>query len=304
MALRITKKSEPITVEQIVATLYGPPGVGKTSMGSTADEALLLDFDGGAYRAANRGDTVQVKSWADVEGISVDDLKGYKTLVVDTAGRALDSLSADIIAKNPKMGRGGALTLQGFGELKAKFIAWTKLIRSFGLDLVLLVHSDEQKSGDEIIERLDAQGGSKNEIYKVSDLMGRIKIEAGKRVLNFNPTDTAFGKNPAGFSKLEVPEYATAPRFLAGVIADTKAKLNKLTAEQQVVARELAQWQEEIAKLEEPQEFNALIPVIADKTSEAGRDNIKRLLMKAALDKGLGFDKKAKQFVAKEEAAA
>jgi hypothetical protein len=202
MTLRITKASDPITVSQIIATIYAPPGVGKTSIGYTAEAPLLLDFDGGAYRAANRGDTVQVKAWADVSGITADDLKPYKTLVLDTAGRALDCLATDIIAGNPKLGRGGALTLQGFGELKARFIAFTKLIRSFGLDLVLLVHSDEQKSGDDIIERLDAQGGSKNEIYKVSDLMGRIKIEAGKRTLNFSPTDTAFGKNPAGFPKL------------------------------------------------------------------------------------------------------
>jgi hypothetical protein len=197
---------------------------------------LLLDFDGGAYRSANRGDTVQVKAWADVSGITADDLKPYKTLVLDTAGRALDCLAADIIAGNPKLGRGGALTLQGFGELKARFIAFTKLIRSFGLDLVLLVHSDEQKNGDDIIERLDAQGGSKNEIYKVSDLMGRIKIEAGKRTLNFSPTDTAFGKNPAGFPKIRCPTSAAEPHFLGKVIADTKAALNKQTAEQKKVA--------------------------------------------------------------------
>lgn len=304
MTLRITKASDPITVAQIIATIYAPPGVGKTSAGYTAEAPLLLDFDGGAYRAANRGDTVQVKAWADVSGISAEDLKPYKTLVLDTAGRALDCLAADIIATNPKMGRGGALTLQGFGELKAKFIAYTKLIRSFGLDLVLLVHSDEQKNGDEVIERLDAQGGSKNEIYKVSDLMGRIKIEAGKRTLNFSPTDTAFGKNPAGFAKFDVPNFASTPHFLGKVIADTKAALNKQTEAQQKVAKELADWNAKFGEAKDLAGYNKLIGEVKESASTDVRDNAGRMLTAAARAKGFTFDKATGKFIKAEKVAA
>lgn len=302
MALRILKSSDPITVEQIVATIYAAPGLGKTSTGYTAEKPLLLDFDNGAYRAANRGDTVQVKSWADVSGITKDDLAPYKTLVMDTAGRALDHLAADIIATNPKMGRGGALTLQGFGELKAKFTAYTKLIRSFGLDIMLLVHADEQKSGDDIIERLDAQGGSKNEIYKVSDLMGRLKIEGGKRVLNFSPTDTAFGKNPADFPKLEVPNFAANPTFFAKVIADTKAALNKQTEAQQKVSKELADWQIKFTEAKDAAGFTKLIGEVKEKATADVRDNAGRLLTKIAREKGFTLDKASHKFVKAEPA--
>lgn len=302
MTLRIIKASDPITVEQIITTLYAPPGVGKTSLGFTADEPLLLDFDNGAYRSGNRRDSVPIKSWADVASISADDLKPYKTLVMDTAGRALDHLAADIIATNPKLGRGGALTLQGYGELKAKFIAYTKLVRSFGLDIVLVVHADEQKNGDDIIERLDMQGGSKNEIYKVSDLMGRLKIESGKRILNFSPTDTAFGKNPAGFAKLEVPNFTTAPKYLAGIIAQAKTALNKMTAEQLAAAKELAEWQTKFQTAATADALNKFMPEVTEKASPAAVDNVKRLLVKVAKEKGFTFDAKAKQFA--ERAAA
>jgi hypothetical protein len=302
--LRITKATDQITVEQIIATIYAPPGVGKTSTGYTAEAALLLDFDGGAYRSKNRGDTVQVKAWADVSGISAEDLKPYKTLVLDTAGRALDCLAADIIATNPKLGRGGALTLQGFGELKARFIAFTKLVRSFGLDLVLLVHSDEQKSGDDIIERLDAQGGSKNEIYKVSDLMGRIKIEAGKRTLNFSPTDTAFGKNPAGFPKIAVPDFSAEPKFLGKVIADTKAALNKQTEAQAKVTKELAEWSAKFAEAKDATTFTDLIGEVKEKASEDVRDNAGRLLTKTARERGFTLDRAAGKFVPQPAQAA
>ena len=134
MALRIIKSSDPIKVERLNVCIYGAPGTGKTSMAFTSDSPLLLDFDNGAHRAANRKDTVRVQQWGDVSDLSADDLADYKTIVVDTAGRALDILTADIIRRNPKAGRGGALTLQGYGTLKAEFVAWLKALNAIGKD--------------------------------------------------------------------------------------------------------------------------------------------------------------------------
>lgn len=298
--LHITKSTDIITVEHLIATIYAAPGLGKTSLAFTAHKPLLLDFDDGVYRSANRGDSVQVRNWSDVANITADDLKPYKTLVLDTAGRALDVLSLDIIRENPKMGRsGGSLTLQGFGLLKDRFKAFTNLIRSFGLDIVMLVHVDEQKAGDELIERLDAQGASKGEIYKQSDLMGRLKIVNSKRTLNFNPTDTAFGKNPAGFAPLEVPNPARDPEFLGRVLDEAKATLNRLTAAQTEAAAELAQWREQFEKLDGADGFNKMIATVATEASDPVRVNAGRLLVKVGRDKGLSFDGKAKQFVVK-----
>lgn len=45
MALRIISANEPMKVDQLVVTIYGQPGVGKTSLGFTAESPLLLDFD-------------------------------------------------------------------------------------------------------------------------------------------------------------------------------------------------------------------------------------------------------------------
>lgn len=303
MTLRILKATEPLEVKQLVACIYAQPGIGKTSLAFTAEAPLLIDFDRGAYRSAFRKDTVQVDSWADVAGISADDLKPYKTLVLDTAGRALDWLTADIIAKNPKMGRGaGALTLPGFGELRSQFVAFTKHIRSIGLDIILIVHSDEQRSGDEVIERLDMQGSSKNEIYKSADLMGRILLRNGKRVLTFNPSDTSFGKNPAALPEFEVPNYAHDATFMARIIADTKNALNKLTEGQQKVAAELADWQAKFGEITDLDAFNAMIATVRKDASADVRENAGRLLTKAARAKGFVFDKKAARF-AQQQAA-
>lgn len=303
MALRILKASDPLEVTQLVACVYAQPGIGKTSLAFTAEAPLLLDFDHGAYRSAFRKDTVQVGSWADVAAISADDLKPYKTLVLDTAGRALDWLTADIIAKNPKMGRGaGSLTLPGFGELRNQFIAFTKHVRSLGLDIIMIVHSDEQRSGDEVIERLDMQGSSKGEIYKSADLMGRLTMRNGKRILTFNPSDTAFGKNPAALPEFEVPHFAQHPAFMAGILADTKAALNKQSVAQQQAASALADWQAKFDELADADAFNGMIETVKTGAPEAIRENVGRMLTKTAKARGLHFDKKAGHFAAQQAA--
>ena len=297
--LRVTKATDPITVERLIVCLYAAPGLGKSTLAFTAESPLLLDFDNGVHRASFRRDAVRIDTWDDVGKISADDLKDYKTVIIDTAGRALDCLTADIIRQNPKLGRaGGALTLQGFGELKSRFISFTRLIRSFGLDIVMLAHCDEQKNGDEMIERIDVQGGSKNEIYKAADVMGRLFIKNGQHFLNFSPSDTAFGKNPGQLGELLVPKPTINSTFLGDVITQVKNSLNKLTADQQAAATLLAEWQIKFDSAETPEALNALFADVRELANGA-KENIGRLWLKTGKAHGWKQDEN-KMFVADE----
>jgi hypothetical protein len=303
MALKITRASDPITVERLNTVLYGPPGLGKSSVAFTAEAPLLLDFDNGSHRAVNRKDTVRVSDWSDVANITADDLAPFKTIIMDTAGRALDALTVDIIRANPKHGRGGALTLQGYGELKARFVAFLKLLNSFGKDVVLIAHMDEQRSGDDVIERLDVQGGSKNEIYKAADAMGRLVLVDGKRWLRFSPTDAAFGKNPGQLDPLLVPHFSEPAfgGFLAWVIQQTKDRLNELSEAQKATLAEQQWFGEALPKVGDVDGINALIGR-ATKSGQA----CKAMLAARAKALGLIFDKKQAAYIEapKEKAAA
>ena len=295
MALRITRAFDPITVERLNMVIYAAPGLGKTSLAFTADTPLLLDFDNGSHRAIGRKDSVIVTSWSDVAGITADDLAPFRTVIVDTAGRALDALTADIIKANPKHGRAGALTLQGYGELKARFSAFLKLLNSFGKDVVLVAHMDEQRSGDDVVERLDVQGGSKGEIYKAADAMGRIAIVNGQRWLRFSPADTAFGKNPGQFEPLAIPPM-NAPEFagfLARIIQQTKDRLNEASAAQLEVQAAMVNFRTHVLNAENAVDINGLMP-----EAKKRGNGFKALLLQRATELGLTFDKTVGKFAA------
>jgi hypothetical protein len=294
MALRILPASEPITVNRITVAIYAPPGVGKTTLAYTASKPLLIDFDQGAHRATNRKDTVQAQSWRDVADLDPSDLDPFDTVIVDTAGRALDALAVDIIRRDAKLGRGGVLSQQGWGRLKAEFVGWMKLLNQAGKDVILIAHSSEKINGDETIERLDVQGGSKDEIYKSVDAMGRIAIRGGKRVLIFDPTETAFGKNPAQLPPLEIPHTDAAPDFMAGVIQQTKDALNNMSEAAREEQKRVSELRSLLDQLESVDDFNGKIAQM-----EHAPNKDKALLLAVAENKGFAFDKKAKAFVAR-----
>jgi hypothetical protein len=130
--------------------------------------------------------------------------------------------------------------------------------------------------------------------------MGRLTIRSGQRMLNFSPTDAAFGKNPGQLEPLAVPhndrpEFAD---FLADVIAQTKAKLNTLTEVQAKAQAELEAWRLALNDIEDADGINALIPKAKD-----NGDAAKALLVDRAKKLGLSFDPKAKAYTAEPKAA-
>ncbi|MCB2080937.1 MAG: AAA family ATPase, partial [Novosphingobium sp.] len=207
----------------------------------------------------------------------------------------------DIIKSNSRFAYGGTLNQQGWGQLGMRFSAFLRLVRSFGKDVILIAHMDEQRSGDDVIERLDVQGGSKNEIYKAADAMGRLSIVGGKLLLRFSPSDAAFGKNPGQLEPLEVP-HCERPEFdgyMAGVIQRTKDRLNELSEEQKAALDEQHWFREALPKVADAEGINALMP----RASEAGRA-CKALVNERAKEIGLTFDKTSGEYVAAKEKEA
>ncbi|HHB1600932.1 TPA: AAA family ATPase, partial [Acinetobacter baumannii] len=50
MAIPIITADQTLLVQAIIVYLYADPGLGKSSMGFTAEKAISFDFDRGAHR--------------------------------------------------------------------------------------------------------------------------------------------------------------------------------------------------------------------------------------------------------------
>lgn len=301
MALKVTRSDELIKVETLCFTIYSQPGLGKTSLAFTASKPLLLDFDKGAHRAVDRKDTVQVADWRDVAGITEADVSGYDTIIIDTVGKALDVLAQDIIRSNSRLSNGGALSQQGWGQLGVRFSSFLKLLRGFGKDIVLIAHMDEQKDGDAIKERLKISGGSKDLILTDSDVIARISIIAKQRYLVFSPTETAFGKDPAGLTEVPLPnaEAAEYANCLEGIIGKIKGRLNELSEAQLEHKQEVDWFAEHLPKIASADDLNGVL----ERARLAGRD-VAGMVHERSKALGMTFDKASGQYVEQHKEAA
>lgn len=297
--MQIIKGTQAIPVDHPVFCWFGQPGIGKSTLGYSTQDPLLLDFDAGAHRAANRRDTLQIASWADV--LELMDhrqaLEPYKTVVVDTVGRCLDVMTADIIEKMPKLGPNGNLSQQGWGVLKTRFRTWIAQLRTLGKDVALIAHDKEDKDNDTRVVRPDIVGGSYGEVMKVSDFVAYVYMAGKDRVIDFNPTDRWVGKNPAGWSPCKVPPVGKAQTFMADLFDHGRAALGKISEESSKVASQVDDWRAQIQTFTNSEECNRAIPHIKQLPTVL-QPQVAKLLMDHAEARGIVFDKATKTFLA------
>lgn len=299
MAIHIIKGTEPIPVEHPIFVIFGRPALGKSSLGYSAPAPLLLDFDGGAHRAANRRDTLRITSWADVVELtaSPEAMEPYSTFVVDTVGRALDVISADIAATDHKKAPGGVLSLQGYGVLKTRFRQWMATLRAQGKDVLLIAHDREEKDGDATIVRPDIIGASLGEVMRVADFVGYLSMSGRDRVLDFNPTDRWVGKNPGAWPPFKVPPVDKAQTFVADLMVRGRDALGAISAESSKVLEQVEEFRAAIEALTAPEHLTKAIPD-TEKLVPVAAVQAKRLIMDRATALGFTFDRASKSFVA------
>lgn len=218
----LIKKPNELSVKQTLSALiYGQPGMGKTTLALSAPLPLLLDFDGGIHRvnAAHRVDTVQITKWEEVdEVLSSDEIAGYKTFVIDTAGKMLSFMDKYIMQNNPKMKKAdGTLSLQGYGVRKNMFINFVNQVTLMGKSVVFVAHEREEKNGDEKQIRPEIGGSSAGDLIKELDLVGYMEAIGKKRTISFNPCEKFYGKNTCNLpERMEIPVIIDADGNVTG----------------------------------------------------------------------------------------
>jgi len=220
--MKIIKANEPLMVSSIKVLIYGEPGVGKTSVASTAEAPILLDFDKGAYRTPFRSDVMEVSNFLEIFSIS-EHLKNYKTIIIDTVDTFLDFIGSHILQDDPRLAKN---KLQFYGRLKDEFTNVMKVFSAQNKDIIMISHLKEKEEGDLRIKRPAITGGSYDKVLQVADLVGFMYMANTSRVINFNPTDTSVGKNSANLDLVTVPNLSSNPTFFKGLLQQVKQSLN------------------------------------------------------------------------------
>lgn len=263
MALNIVTSVQPLNVHNIIALIYGDPGIWKTSLAFTADKPLLFDFDKGAYRAYNRKDSVQITNWYEVAKFSAKELEPYNTIIIDTAGRALDMIADSLKGDSRNTRKDGQLSQQGYGSLAGIFNNWLKMLRSMGKDIILLAHTAEDKNGDDIIKRPDMVGSSKREVYKIADIMGYMTTQNSRdgsiTALNFVPHVSYLAKNSGDIGNVVIAPMIDAPNQMADMIQATKNHINSMSSEAAQAHQDLSNVRTALLSAENAKDFNNLI---------------------------------------------
>ena len=196
------KRPSELSVKATLSVLiYGQPGIGKTTFGVSAPDAVLFDYDGGVQRinGAHQVPTLQPTSWEDTN-LALQEIQNempeIKTIVIDTVGKMLDYMSAYIIKTDPKMAmRDGSLSLKGYGVRKQMFVNFIKQLSLMGKNVVFIAHEREERRGEETFKRPEIGGSSANDLIKELDLVGYMYAVGKERVITFDPAEYYYAKN-------------------------------------------------------------------------------------------------------------
>lgn len=193
--------------------LYGPPGIGKTTLALSAPDPLLIDFDHGISRvkAQHRKATMVCKTYEEVlSDVERPEIASFRTFVIDTGGSFVTYLQDWAMRTNPAQNRqkNGALSLKGFGAVKQEFQRFTGYVRDvMRKNIIYVFHSDEQKDKDgNPIQRLLCEGAVRNIVWQPCDFGGYMQMIGTRRVISFTPETEFFAKGCYGIEgQREIP---------------------------------------------------------------------------------------------------
>lgn len=187
MAIEI-KRTKDQDKPKLVATFYGPGGVGKTTLASTAPRPIFLDAEEGCKALGARGidvAVVQVKTWKDVQeawGI-IKASPDYDTVVVDPVGAFIGLLIEEIKG-------GGDMSLAKWGIAKDKMSKFIWAVKSSGKHVIFIAHEAKDKDEDKMLRSPKLSANLSDDLVNLSDVVGHLRVSKdGKRELLVQPRD-------------------------------------------------------------------------------------------------------------------
>lgn len=262
----IINPEDPITTRPLVVVIYGRPGIGKTSLAFTANDPMLLDFDGGLARSVKRKKAVQFQHWADVQQfISEGRMAMVRggTVIIDTAKSMLDDfIGSHVISDPANRKKAGGISQTGFGAMKEEFAWFLRETQKYQVDVVFIAHAVLKGEGQQAMTVPAMTGGSFDILLNKADLIGFMETRNNRRILDFNPADRHIGKNCAEFAPIDIPHFSATEyeTLLADIIETCKQRMAESTAEMAKANRDSEELKREAEQAISISVLNELVP--------------------------------------------
>lgn len=298
----IIRQNDVTPERPVIIVLYGVPGAGKTSIATTTDNPIVVDTDRGYDRAVQRVDTLTAQKWQDILA-EYETLKGYRTIVVDTAKSCIDDyLAAYVCEQNYKLKTN---TLKRFGQMADEFKQFVNFLRSNGSDIIFICHDKETQEGDVIKHAPDCTGQSKDLLIRIADQVGYVGIQNKQRVISFEPLDNFVGKNVAQLGTIAIPN-APSKEFdtcMADIIKSVKTAIQSKSEAQRKAQQQLAELRAKVSEVGTLEDVDAVLSA-SKELPDALKAPFFSELKESLAEKGFTYDGKAKKFVKDEAQAA
>ena len=140
----------PSKPKGVVGVIYGPEGIGKTTLAAALDKPLFFDAEKGAHgmNVARLDEELAFGNMMKVMQELIADSNGYRTFVIDTADAVETKFLADFCRdmkwnsiEDPGYGKGYAM----FAELYCKFLEKCRAVAESGMNVIIVAHADVKK---------------------------------------------------------------------------------------------------------------------------------------------------------------
>lgn len=285
------------------AIIAGVPGIGKTTLALSAPKPLLVDFDGGVMRvdAFYRKDTLTAKdAYEAVQELEASDLGAYETIVIDTAGKMLDTMKAKIMAKDRKNVRGqdNTLSLQGYGALKRDFADLSARLKRLNKHIVWVCHATEVTLPNEGTGlRIRMEGSSKDDIWDDIDIGGFMEMQGKERNITFGNSERFYAKGTHGIhGTYQVPTLGRVGgnTFLADLFKEMAEELKSDSDATEAYKAIMAKGRKAIGELSLQDAYEAVKALPEALTS---KPELWAMLKEKAKAEGKQYDKTSDAFI-------
>lgn len=205
------------TSKKIRMLIAGYPGIGKTTLALSAPSPLLIDVDQGLDRVQAKYHTAFTQPAAYEELLSdltVENLRPFETIVIDTGGQLIKLMAAYVIKQNAKNGqRDGSLSLKGYGAVGREFQRFVDICYyTLKKNVVIVFHAKEEKDGENTRLRILVEGQTKDNVWQPMDLGGFIEMQGNRRTIGFTNCERYYAKGTHGIhGTYTIPELDGQP---------------------------------------------------------------------------------------------